>query len=180
MQAIKDECISEESISFAKSICISFGVLGTFIGLVVGINGAAAGLASTDANLARMSLEELLSGAGIAFITSLAGLSCALLINRAVAVKESSLESDWSLFLKNLLSIFPYQNSNAIISHLRWHLEKINEFLAEAKIAGQAMSGANASLHDIRQQLEKTNEFLTETKAVIKAMNDTNYSELQQ
>lgn len=50
------------------------GILGTFIGLVAGISLAAPGLNSSDINDAKNALEKLLSGASLAFLTSIFGL----------------------------------------------------------------------------------------------------------
>ncbi|MEX0451801.1 anti-phage ZorAB system protein ZorA [Spiribacter sp. 218] len=50
------------------------GILGTFIGLVIGIGQASGGLASDDVRQAQEALSALLGGAALAFMTSIAGL----------------------------------------------------------------------------------------------------------
>ena len=50
------------------------GILGTFVGLVIGIGEASGGLASDDVGQAQEALSALLSGAALAFMTSIAGL----------------------------------------------------------------------------------------------------------
>lgn len=50
------------------------GILGTFIGLVIGIGQASGGLASDDVSQAQEALSALLGGAALAFMTSIAGL----------------------------------------------------------------------------------------------------------
>lgn len=172
LQLIRDEFISEEFMGFAKSICISIGVLGTFLGLVLGINGAAAGLASTDANLARMALEELLSGAGIAFITSLAGLSCALVISRTVAVLDMKLCNSWSLFEKDFIGCFPYSNSSRNVWIIRDVTEKIESSIAQQnKLLKEILIGQNEHitvskrLYNQAQHIDRRNQELAQQRA---------------
>lgn len=50
------------------------GILGTFLGLVAGIHLAAPGLNSQNIQDAKNALEELLNGASLAFLSSIAGL----------------------------------------------------------------------------------------------------------
>ena len=57
------------------------GIVGTFIGLAVGIYIAAPGLNSESINDAKNALNHLLSGASLAFITSIVGLLSSLLFS---------------------------------------------------------------------------------------------------
>ena len=57
------------------------GILGTFIGLVIGIYLAAAGLTDPDPRKAQQAVGGLLSGAWVAFLTSIAGLVASILFS---------------------------------------------------------------------------------------------------
>jgi len=57
------------------------GILGTFIGLVAGIWLASKGLASPDVEIVKQSLQYLLNGASLAFLTSIAGLITSILFS---------------------------------------------------------------------------------------------------
>lgn len=57
------------------------GIIGTFIGLAIGIYIAAPGLNSESIDDAKVALNQLLSGASLAFFTSIAGLSTSLLFS---------------------------------------------------------------------------------------------------
>jgi len=57
------------------------GILGTFIGLVCGIYLASGGLVSEDVKNVTQALRDLLGGAALAFITSIAGLSLSILFS---------------------------------------------------------------------------------------------------
>lgn len=60
-----------------------FGILGTFLGLAGGIYLASAGLSGSfdagNTEKLRTALNQLLSGAGLAFMTSIVGLTCSLI-----------------------------------------------------------------------------------------------------
>lgn len=68
------------------------GILGTFIGLVAGIYLAGGGLAASSSEDARRALSYLLSGASVAFLTSVAGLLSSLLFS--VAEKRAAYDLD--------------------------------------------------------------------------------------
>lgn len=57
------------------------GILGTFIGLVAGIWLAGRGLASSDTEVVKQALQQLLNGASLAFMTSIAGLISSILFS---------------------------------------------------------------------------------------------------
>lgn len=61
-----------------SAVLTSLGALGTFVGLVMGVGSAAGGLASSDSRVAISAIAELLSGAQLAFITSILGLSLSM------------------------------------------------------------------------------------------------------
>lgn len=63
------------------NILTGVGILGTFIGLVVGISLAAPGLNSDNINDAKKALSMLLDGASLAFITSICGLGSSLVFS---------------------------------------------------------------------------------------------------
>jgi hypothetical protein len=55
------------------------GILGTFLGLAAGVRLASFGLSSPDFNTVKESLELLLGGASLAFITSIFGIAFSLI-----------------------------------------------------------------------------------------------------
>ena len=66
-------------ISSASTVMTSLGIIGTFLGLTIGVASASSGLASPDIAIARESMSKLLDGAQIAFISSLTGISLAMI-----------------------------------------------------------------------------------------------------
>lgn len=65
------------------NILTGIGIVGTFIGLVAGIYIASPGLSADNIDEAKGALNVLLSGASLAFLTSIAGLSSSMLFSKA-------------------------------------------------------------------------------------------------
>ena len=65
------------------NILTGIGIVGTFIGLVAGIYIASPGLSADNIDEAKKALNVLLSGASLAFLTSIAGLSSSMLFSKA-------------------------------------------------------------------------------------------------
>lgn len=82
------------------------GILGTFLGLAAGIFLANAGLSSSigTANTEglKLSLQNLLSGAGLAFATSIAGLFCSILFSMVEKGVYNSLVKELSELINEL------------------------------------------------------------------------------
>ncbi len=134
--------------SNTSTTLVSLGVLGTFLGLILGVNDAAVGLASSDSTIARRSLESLLGGAGLAFITSLAGLSSGLLFTLITDSAKSDVLKKvgvYSELLHNKIPLININNSSA----MRETLKNIESSNAESS---QKML---THLSTISNQLEK-------------------------
>jgi len=65
------------------NILTGLGIVGTFIGLVAGIYIASPGLSADNIKEAKQALNVLLSGASLAFLTSIAGLLSSMLFSKA-------------------------------------------------------------------------------------------------
>lgn len=82
-----------------------FGILGTFLGLAGGIYLASAGLSggfdADNTEKLRTALNQLLSGAGLAFMTSIVGLACSL----AFAFREKYIIRELQKSLATLLTL---------------------------------------------------------------------------
>ncbi|AWN14247.1 anti-phage ZorAB system protein ZorA [Salinisphaera sp. LB1] len=63
------------------NILTGLGILGTFVGLAAGISLASHGLGSDDPVKMQAALQQLLSGASLAFFTSIAGMVCSIVLN---------------------------------------------------------------------------------------------------
>ena len=72
----------------APSVLTGLGIIGTFLGLSIGVGSASAGLASPDISIARNAMSQLLEGAQLAFLTSLAGLFFALVMRLSFTARS--------------------------------------------------------------------------------------------
>lgn len=126
-ERVFDLHLSESWFHFLRSFMVALGVVGTFVGLVIGIEGASGGLASTDSAQARMGLEELLKGAGTAFYTSLAGISCATLFNVSYQKRLRTLENVISESQQILISRVTPHNAGHTSNKIRNMLETISK-----------------------------------------------------
>ena len=155
-----------------------FGILGTFAGLAAGIFVASAGMTSDDSEVLRQALQGLLSGAGLAFSTSICGLLSSIVLSWSdrwsLRLIDSRVE-EWNTLLDALLRrSTPEQLAANQLEEMRkqtLQLERFNTDLAvsiadalHSKMSetltpqfGQLLDG----LHELRgQQAEFSNEVL--------------------
>ena len=81
---LNDATIIFPRISFGfyqsvPNLLTGLGILGTFIGLAFGVGAASSGLSSSDPGQITSSLQQLLDGASLAFLTSIVGIACSIL-----------------------------------------------------------------------------------------------------
>lgn len=74
ISSIVEPHLNVRQYTSAPNILTGLGLLFTFVGLMMGIGEASVGLSSSDIDDAKQSLNPLLSGASIAFTTSVVGL----------------------------------------------------------------------------------------------------------
>ncbi|MEA1071742.1 anti-phage ZorAB system protein ZorA [Sphingomonas sp. LY160] len=68
----------QTELTFWSNIFVGAGLILTFVGLIVALDAAATGMAGSDINAAKNSLNELLTVAGAKFFTSVAGLGASI------------------------------------------------------------------------------------------------------
>ena len=81
---LNDDTVIFPHVSFGfyqsvPNLLTGIGILGTFFGLAAGVGSASVGLSSNDPTQITNSLQHLLSGASLAFLTSIAGVSGSIL-----------------------------------------------------------------------------------------------------
>ena len=82
----------------ASGTLVGLGLLGTFLGLTVGISG----FDSSDSNNIQQSIQNLLGGMGTAFITSLVGMFCSLLFTAFYKTIRNKLHQNLYSFTEEL------------------------------------------------------------------------------
>ena len=108
------------------------GILGTFIGLVAGIFLASQGLVSDDTQRMTESLQELLSGAALAFWTSIVGIVTSIVFSwreKAHTHKLNRMIHDFNIELDNRIEkIVPEQLAEKQLEQLVHQTEYLEEF----------------------------------------------------
>ncbi|OPL11623.1 MAG: hypothetical protein AVO38_15695 [delta proteobacterium ML8_D] len=161
-------CNSEESVCFfnentiiANRINLKFynsfpnyltgtGILGTFLGLVAGIYLASQGLTSEDTAELHKSLQNLLSGASLAFWTSIFGLFCSIMFSWREKVKTHELGLLLGEWNKEMDSRIKRITPESLASQQLEQLEKQSEYLEEftTKVAFNIAEALNDRLNE--------------------------------
>ena len=94
----------------------SLGILGTFCGLSSGIFLARHGLAGGDMHKIQQSLSQLLSGASLAFLTSIAGILSSIFLSRAEKKTGKSLSESLCDFNSALSSYVKMASLEQMVS----------------------------------------------------------------
>ncbi len=106
------------------NLLTGFGILGTFIGLVAGISLAAPGLNSSDIQDAKDALEKLLSGASLAFLTSIFGLASSIIFSWFEKNKVHKFDTSINEFIEGLEKRLEYISAEKISCHLLLESQK--------------------------------------------------------
>lgn len=146
-----------EFTSYAPTLLTSVGILGTFTGIVVG-------LLSFDASNIDGSIEHLLAGLKVAFITSLVGMLSSILLkfltssNIISPPKKDEIKEDISI--EDLYSVMSDQNKNII---------KVQELLSDS--ADSSLIGQIKLMRsDISDNNKQTNEYLKNISEPLKQL----------
>ena len=116
------------------------GILGTFVGLIVGIQG----IGFSTVNAALLSVQTLLSGIQVAFYTSISGVILSLVFNIMYRIS-------WNIMLRNL-GLFTDEFHKYVIPPIeeqlryreRKEIKQITELLERLPKGGFSMSGGGA------------------------------------
>ncbi|MCY4158185.1 MAG: hypothetical protein OXE92_08835 [Bacteroidetes bacterium] len=84
------------------NLLMGLGILGTFLGLAVGVGTANTGLSSGVPSEITASLEQLLSGASLAFISSIVGIFLSILFLMIERSKSQKLQSELRKWIDGL------------------------------------------------------------------------------
>jgi biopolymer transport protein ExbB/TolQ len=79
-ETLAPELLHGRMLSFLPTVMTAVGVLGTFVGLTFGLSGLDLG-SGTDSNELRAGVSDLISGAALAFATSMMGVSLSVVAN---------------------------------------------------------------------------------------------------
>ncbi len=107
----------EPSFVLSRSIpnlLTGIGILGTFIGLAAGVGAAQSGLSSGIPDAITESLQQLLRGASLAFLTSIVGIGCSIIFTLEARRFSGSLTRGVDEWVKSLESCLERTTAEAI------------------------------------------------------------------
>ena len=143
------------SVLMSPSILTSLGIIGTFLGLSLGVGSAASGLASPNIEDARAAMSDLLSGAQVAFTSSLVGLFFALIMRLQYARYSERIRKHINQFNQFLGTIaVPRDSGNSGLAHLI-NISRNTGKLENSDVSYQAL---NASMMSLVSELKKYSE----------------------
>ncbi|WP_394151540.1 hypothetical protein [Vibrio maritimus] len=116
MESIVEPFINVRQFTAIPNILTGAGLLFTFVGLMIGIGEASVGLSSSDIDAAKESLNPLLSGASIAFTTSVVGLICSMLFSWFEKARFHAVEKSVKDFSDYLSSHIEFMDSDKLAS----------------------------------------------------------------
>jgi hypothetical protein len=144
----------------APSVLTGLGIIGTFLGLSIGVGSASSGLASPDIAIARNAMSQLLEGAQLAFLTSLSGLFFALIMRLSFTARSEK---------------------------IRIKIEDFNNFLSAVAIPKDSGISGLAALNNIQKNTQgiSNNEVLASLRNIVGntkdlSSNDNRFSNLEQ
>lgn len=141
----------------ASGVLVGLGLLGTFLGLTIGING----FDTSSASDIQKSIQGLLDGMGTAFLTSLVGMGCSLIytvfldkpnrkkLHRAIINLDQALDDKY--FVEEYELIIHSQQS--LMHRL---VEEIKDGLSYTTETGEKATIANAIRVILRENEEQT------------------------
>ncbi len=131
----------------------SLGILGTFIGMILGISG----MGFSSMNLALESIEALLEGIELAFYTSIVGVILAVIFNLTYHVVNERNASELQLFLRDYHRYILPSKNDAMLEHQIELMEnisfKMDELIAKPGIAVIAEAAEEAAEEEIPEEV---------------------------
>jgi len=157
----------------APGLLISLGLLGTFLGLCVGLGQISGVLDTSNSGDAIRALKDILAPMGTAFQTSLVGLSSSLLVLIFSQLNGSreGLESCEALLASWLETVLPQQLGTKLNTPLRQSIEALNASLSElphAVYAAVERGMQNAFADKLDAMFDTTTNLATEAQTAIR------------
>lgn len=189
----------------APSILTALGLLGTFIGLAVGLSNLEFG-ADASVEEIRGGLAPLILGASVGFTSSVWGIFCSVAVNLIIRFTEAHLSRKAGKFVQRIDSLFVHQSSEQALVRIEEHtsagtaaLEELHEKIgARLQEAVQGLStemqnavsrAINSSMrpameqiaeHSMTQSTEVFRQLVTEFSTSFSAIGDQQADQLAQ
>ena len=149
VDSLLSERMNRKLLLYVPSLLTGWGILGTFVGLTVGLGGLS--LSGHDVEALRTGIQILLDGMCVAFTSSLWGILFSLILGYLYRTQDRKTEGAIAKLHDALCQIIPVRTPEEILGEILWQaceqtnqLKKFNEDLAisvaaalDEKLAGR-------------------------------------------
>ena len=129
----------------------ALGVLGTFLGLTMGLSG----FETSSSDLIMNGVTRLLNGMSLAFATSIAGISLSLLYGTLYRSSRSTAERNLDLFLDDFRENVINSNKESSINKVQNSLSSLDSF------SGEVIDALKTPMQEMKDSLNQYCEFST-------------------
>ena len=120
---------SSRSLAATPSFLVAIGVLGTFVGLTIGLEGLVGN--TTEIETLKSGINKLISGAAVAFMTSVWGVTFSLLLNLLEKLFERSALNHIQDLQNKIDFLYPRLPAEQSLVHIAEHSKESKEALQE-------------------------------------------------
>lgn len=145
--------INLRMLDAASGILVGLGLLGTFLGLTIGVSG----FDSTDSANIQKSIQNLLGGMSTAFLTSLLGMACSLIYSTFDKRWRNKYRKHLFVFTEKLDSLY-YIEDNTLNDYRRKQLLEDIKVEIESKFTYELENGKTTIANAIREILQENRE----------------------
>ena len=163
-------------------LLVGFGVLFTFIGLVIGLTGIS--LDSENVEVLKNGIESLINGAQLAFVSSIAGISFSLLFSLFHHISQNSVLQKIQTLQKSINFKYPRTNPEKSLAYIRESSKESSNVLGSLSeqlgqklqdvvrdISGEIGKGIQDSLKPFLEQI--TDQAMNSSESVMGEMMET-------
>lgn len=127
----------------------AIGVIGTFLGLQIGLSSLGGGGDETSSDALRSGIFDIIGGASVAFTTSIWGVGCSLIFNMTEKALDTFSKNKISTLAHELDHLFPFSNTASMLHAIMNESRGTKEAMAllDEKIA-ERMQEAVAKSHE--------------------------------
>lgn len=158
-------------LSIVPGVMTGLGILGTFIGLYLGLQGFKTGSAGEITE----SITPLMNGIKVAFVTSIIGMIFSLMFNyvyrKSYQMVYKQLDRFVSLHDRYVMNNSVYENENKLLSLINNSPVRFKEELSSLAVA--QFGDGNSYLSRFYKMSEENNLNLSETKTIVSGISES-------
>lgn len=116
-ESLAANLVHSRLLSLIPSLLTALGVLGTFVGLTVGLNGVEISSDST-VDAIKSNVNTLISGAGVAFMTSVWGVALSLIANFVEKIAEQKVSERVTKLQEQIDGALRHRSSEELLAYI--------------------------------------------------------------